>query len=390
MDLDAKVDLTESRDFSNPYTFNEKVPKPVICWLGDSWYDLDYLRERSKACAENDKRIIRKVTKPEQFTTYNLTSTMRTYRSTSSSISFSQTSPTSDVVIDNGTTTFTLSSNVTYSTTLSNNIVWAVGDSHEPTMVYIKDDYNKTKYNVTYCGNFHTEEDPEVKKRLMAYSVYDDLWGHHGRPFDEVLLSKMKRDSIHYDLFPWESNDVHYSVYREDENNWLPWYASAWKMIQRCAPETIRQHFQNHWNALNYNYAEIETTLDTVNDINHWAYYDEDDPFPWDPGLHTVTDGSHLLKEEPDMENYSERIHDVAPWMVDMLRDTWRSYITEKLVDEYMSAHWYDFTLPAYQEKWFHMEDPDEKTYIQPTTLQSIMARINTITINRSDMEGWV
>ena len=27
MDLDAKVDLTESRDFSNPYTFNEKVPK---------------------------------------------------------------------------------------------------------------------------------------------------------------------------------------------------------------------------------------------------------------------------------------------------------------------------------------------------------------------------
>ena len=36
MDLDAKVDLTESRDFSNPYTFNEKVSKPVICWLGDS------------------------------------------------------------------------------------------------------------------------------------------------------------------------------------------------------------------------------------------------------------------------------------------------------------------------------------------------------------------
>ena len=55
-----------------------------------------------------------------------------------------------------------------------------------------------------------------------------------------------------------------------------------------------------------------------------------------------------------------------------------------------MSAHWYDFTLPAYQEKWFHMEEPDEKTYIQSSTLQSIMARINTITINRSDMNGWV
>ena len=257
-------------------------------------------------------------------------------------------------------------------------------------MVYIKDDYNKTKYNVTYYGDFHTEEDPETRKRLMAYSVYDDLWGHHGRAFDEVPLSKMKRDSIHYDLFPWESNDVHYPVYREDENNWLPWYASAWKMIQRCTLEAIRHHFQNHWNALNYNYAEIEATLDTVNDINHWGCYDKDDPFPWDPGAHTVTDGSRLLKEEPDMENYSDRIHDVAPWMVDMLRDTWRNYITQKLVDEYMSAHWYDFTLPAYQEKWFHMEDSDEKTYIQPTTLQSIMARINTITINRSDIIDWV
>lgn len=389
MDLDAKVDLTESRDFSNLYTFNEKVSKPVICWLGDSWYDLDYLRERSKACAENDRRLIRKVTKPEQFTTYNLYNTMRTYRSTSSSISFSQTSSTPDVVIDNWTTTFTLSGNVNYSTTSSNNIVWAIGDSHEPTMVYIKDDYNKTKYNVTYYGDSHTEEDPEVKKRFMAYSVYDDLWGHHERPFDEVPLSKMKSDPIHYDLFPWKTNDVHYSVYREDENNWLPWYASAWKMIQRCTPEAIRHHFQNHWNALNYNYAEIEATLDIVNDINHWGYYDEDDPFPWDPGVHTVTDGSHLLKEEPDMENYSERIHDVAPWIVDMLRDTWRNYITQKLVDEYMSAHWYDFTLPAYQEKWFHMEEPDEKTYLN-STMQNIISRINTITINRSDIIGYV
>lgn len=89
------------------------------------------------------------------------------------------------------------------------------------------------------------------------------------------------------------------------------------------------------------------------------------------------------------MENYSERIHDVAPWMVDMLRDTWRNYITQKLVDEYMSAHWYDFTLPAYQEKWFHMEEPDEKTYLN-STMQNIISRINTITINRSDIIGWV
>lgn len=387
--MDAKVDLTESRDFSNAYNFNEKETKPVICWLGSSWYDLDYLRERSKACAENDKRIVRKVAKPDQFTTYNRYNKLRT--STSTSISFSQTSSTPEVVFDNGTTTFTLSGSLNYQTTstLSNNIVWEIGESHDPTMIYITDNYDENKYKVTYHGDFNTEEDPELKRRLMANSVYDDLWGHHGRPFDEVPLSKMKSDPIYYDLFPWESNETHYPVYRKDENNWLPWYESAWKMIQRCTPEAIRRYFQDHWNALKYDYGEIEATLDIVNDINHWGYFDDDDPFPWDPGVQTLTDGSRLLKEEPDMDDYSDRIHDVAPWMVDMLRDTWRDYITQKLVDEYMSAHWYDFTLPVYQEKWFHMEDVDEKSYVQ-ATMQSIMSRINTITINRSDIDGWV
>ena len=51
--------------------------------------------------------------------------------------------------------------------------------------------------------------------------------------------------------------------------------------------------------------------------------------------------------------------------MFDMIRDTWRRSISPELVNEYMSAHWYEFTIPEYREKWFHNENKEPTNVIQ-------------------------
>ena len=65
--MDAQVDLTERSVFDkNPSIRVQIDSEPLIGWLCGplgEMASLEYLRKRSKECAENDKRLVRKIGK---------------------------------------------------------------------------------------------------------------------------------------------------------------------------------------------------------------------------------------------------------------------------------------------------------------------------------------
>ena len=65
--MDAQVDLTERSVFNKNSNIRVQVDsEPLISWLCGplgEMASLEYLRKRSKECAENDKRLVRKIGK---------------------------------------------------------------------------------------------------------------------------------------------------------------------------------------------------------------------------------------------------------------------------------------------------------------------------------------
>ena len=179
-------------------------------------------------------------------------------------------------------------------------------------------------YTITYQFSADTHDVngmEEYKKRILHQTILTELWGSSDRPFDQIPL---KPEST--EMFPWETKKEE-SI---QEDKLFPWKVKP-----------------------------------TANWIDTWELFvDNNSGLPWDPTDKAITDHDYVESKDP-IRNYTEWIQAILPWMFDMIRDTWRSSISPELVNEYMSAHWYEFTIPEYREKWFHNDNKEPVNMIQ-------------------------
>ena len=197
-------------------------------------------------------------------------------------------------------------------------------------------------YTITYRYDTNTSDDSgmeEYKRRIHRQTVLEELWGSSYRPFDQIPLKSNSTG-----MFPWETEKEE-SI---QEDKLFPW--------------------------------EVKHT---ANWLHTWELFvDKDNVLPWDPTDKAITDHDYVESKDP-IRNYTEWMQEILPWMFDMIRDTWRSSISPELVNEYMSAHWYEFTIPEYREKWFHNENKEPVNMIQflSDSVQNIAITNGNITV---------
>ena len=208
---------------------------------------------------------------------------------------------------------------------------------------YDLSDYgNLGTYTITYQFSADTPDVAgmeEYKRRIHRQTVLEELWGSSYRPFDQIPLKSNSSG-----MFPWETKKEE-SI---QEDKLFPW--------------------------------EVKHT---ANWLHTWELFvDKDNVLPWDPTDKSITDHDYVVPKDP-IRNYTEWMQDILPWMFDMIRDTWRRSISPELVNEYMSAHWYEFTIPEYREKWFHNENKEPVNMIQflSDSVQNIAISSNNINI---------
>lgn len=349
--MDAQVDLTERSVFDKSTGIRVQIDsEPLIGWLCpiQGEVSLEYLRKRSKECAENDKRLIRKIgeLKNQAYlyhpnSAYTSTSTFNTTLSWNSGRNTwtydtrpNRTYVSSTSNITNYTNTnITVTSSGMYATTASGMEV-----------TYDLSDYgNLGTYTITYQYGADTHDAAEMeayKRRIFRQTILTELWGSSHRPFDQIPL---KPEST--EMFPWETKKEE-SI---QEDKLFPW--------------------------------ETKHSADWLGKT--WELFvDKDYVVPWDPTEKAITDHDYVPPKDP-IRNYTEWIKEILPWMFDMIRDTWRHSISPELVNEYMSTHWYEVTIPEYREKWFHNENKEPVNTIQflSDSVQNIAITNNTINV---------
>ena len=343
--MDAQVDLTERSVFNkNPSIRVQIDSEPLIGWLTSvqsGEVSLEYLRQRSKECAENDKRLIRKIGTPQKTNQYQAYTSSTFTSSTTAFTSLSWNAGSNTWITDMRPNRTYLSS--TPSITSNSNTNITVTSSGMDVRYDLSDYGNLGTYTITYQFSADTPDVAgmeEYKRRILRQTILTELWGSSDRPFDQIPL---KPEST--EMFPWETKKE--EVIQEDKL--FPW--------------------------------EDKHTANWLD--NTWEMF-EDKIYvvPWDPSEKAITDHDYVVPKDP-IRNYTEWMQDILPWMFDMIRDTWRRSISPELVNEYMSAHWYEFTIPEYREKWFHNENKEPVNTIQflSDSVQNIAISSNNINI---------
>lgn len=322
--MDVQVDLTERSVFDkNPSIRVQIDSEPLIGWLCGplgEMASLEYLRKRSKECAENDKRLVRKIGKlKNQPYMYYPNSTFTSTSTSTFLTSLSWNSGRNTWAYDTRPDRTYVSSTPSITNT---NITVNTSGMH---VTYDLSNYEALgTYTITYRYDTDTFDDSgmeEYKRRIHRQTVLEELWGSSYRPFDQIPLKSNSTE-----MFPWETEKEE-SI---QEDKLFPW--------------------------------EVKYT---ANRLHTWELFvDKDNVLPWDPTDKSITDHDYVEPKDP-IRNYTEWIQAILPWMFDMIRDTWRSSISPELVNEYMSAHWYEFTIPEYREKWFHNENKEPVNMIQ-------------------------
>lgn len=323
--MDAQVDLTERSVFNkNPNIRVQIDSEPLIGWLcpipGE--VTLEYLRKRSKECAENDKRLIRKIGTPKKTYQYQAYSSTFTSSSTTSFSTLSWNAGRNAWTYDARPDRTYISSTPSITSNTNTNITVTSSGMH---VTYDLSDYEtRGTYTITYQYDTDSYDESgmeEYRKRKFRQSVLAELWGSSYRPFDQIPLKSKSTE-----MFPWETKKEE-SI---QEDKLFPW-----------------------------------DDRPTANRLHTWELFvDNDDILPWDPTDKAITDHDYVEPKDP-IRNYTEWIQEILPWMFDMLRDTWRRSISPELVNEYMSTHWYEFSIPEYREKWFHNENKEPENVIQ-------------------------
>lgn len=339
--MDAQVDLTERSVFNKDDRIRVQIDsEPLIGWLTaiqNEEVSLEYLRKRSKECAENDKRLIRKIGTPQK---------THQYQAYTSSTYTSSTTTFTSLTWNAGSNTWItdLRPNRTYVSSTpsitSNTNVNITADTSEMHVTYDISNYgNHGTYTITYRYDTDTYDESgmeEYKKRKFRQTVLTELWGSSHRPFDQIPL---KPEST--EMFPWETKKE--EVIQEDKL--FPW--------------------------------ETKHTADWLGKT--WEIFmDNIYGIPWNPMEKAITDHDYIEPKDP-IKNYTQWIQEILPWMFDMIRDTWRISISPELVNEYMSTHWYEVTVPEYREKWFHNENKEPAI-----TIQSLSDSVQNIAITNN------
>lgn len=333
--MDAQVDLTERSVFDKSSSIRVQIDsEPLIGWLTtvqNGEVSLEYLRKRSKECAENDKRLIRKIGTPQKTHQYQAytSSTFTSSTTTFTSLRWDAGSNTWTYDIRPNRTYVSSTPSITSSSNTDINVTAAgmhVVSSSGMNVTYDLSEYgNLGSYTITYqfTADTHDAEGmEEYKKRIFRQTILTELWGSSHRPFDQIPL---KSEST--EMFPWETKKE--EVIQEDKL--FPW--------------------------------ETKHTADWLGKT--WEIFmDNIYGIPWNPMEKAITDHDYVEPKDP-IKNYTQWIKEILPWMFDMIRDTWRISISPELVNEYMSTHWYEVTVPEYREKWFHNENKEPKTVIQ-------------------------
>lgn len=325
--MDPKVDLTEDGIFRQRTKKLEIVP--VICWYGHS-NDLDYLKNKIKLAQTRDTELVPK----KEFNLDNMglddtiTYTIRTNSNGGQTYYIDTTSLN------------TTSSYTSYiSTTSTNNWTVSYQTSTETSYTYTSGNAYST-IRVNYKTHAYTEQS-------MLEEVREKLWGTSKLPIDEVPFNKQRaKDSIAWNLTP-----VINIKEDRDPTDIFPWYSH-----HRCRFDSFVETLIRHWMDLKFHPTRATISFDDIIDEKrvHWdnQYYQDVD-YPWDFGYEE--------KQPEKPETFTEYIHDVAPWMVDMLRDVWRHSISPDLVAEYFTYNWHNMTVPYYKKKWFESSDASKE-----------------------------
>lgn len=223
-------------------------------------------------------------------------------------------------------------------------------------------------YSITYDKNRNWKLPKETLEDKLQ-KIREKLWGVRDRPkIEGVVKSKeiqkpypwyvdnMEELQLDYfqGIFPWYptysrnvSSDMVFKAYKDAVER----FDQATKFVQG----EFNEAFNDLVNILRYpsNYPSV-------------AYLENSElreSFPWELGDRAIIDLplSDLIEESDKQPSYTDEIRDCLPWMIDMLRDVWRTTISRKLIEDYFKDHWYQITIPELQKKWFNGDTGNPK-----------------------------
>ena len=236
-----------------------------------------------------------------------------------------------------------------------------------------------TSYNVVWdyypyqiFSNNTTSTTSSYNRISFDMDVDVDIWGCEES--DKNIMEGFPEDRRRNEpVIPWSSkNEIEESAY-ESPPNVCPWlselktgnvhihYSNSstyYKMGVSFDQKELEQYFKliHEGNDLFddelFDLCMDGTLIETVRN----GFVDDDQVFPWENSKKE----SHRNKKSQYLPTYTDQMRWKIPWIVDMLRDIWRSTITEDLVDEYFSSEWYNIQNPELRAKWFSPPKEDE------------------------------
>lgn len=223
-------------------------------------------------------------------------------------------------------------------------------------------------YTITYDKNRNWKQ-PEETFEDKLQKIRETLWGVRDHPkIEGVVKSKESRKP-----YPWYADNTEelQSDYFQEIFPWYPMYSRnvSSDMVFKAYKDAVERFDQ----ATKFVQGEfIEAFHDLVNTLRYPSNYPSvaylenselRESFPWEIGDRASIDLplSDLIEESDERPSYTDEIRDCLPWMIDMLRDVWRTTISRKLIEDYFKDHWYQITIPKLQKKWFNGDTENPK-----------------------------
>lgn len=355
-----QFDLTEDGQFTKKWSLSQshKEAQPLICWLGRS-LDIDQLRKLAKRNHELEQQLVPKsyFTDEKFEKAFDCSGINNTYlhvnRDTEVEIRHHIWTNVSNTTSTTSTITYTFGNTTMYIDGIYNSSGTSYTTSYKPNTTF-----RKYVYTTDTCGEYTEQEDStdEKMKELREY-----LWGCPNRPTMELPIGTTRmKNEFSIDLygnptFPWDNREDKILRYHEpiNKSKMFPWQPT---------------------------YVDDQMFEMSDNDF-------------WDMEESAITDDNYVIPIEPTIETnskFTNRIADIIPWMVDMIRDTWRQTISQDLIDEYFTDQWYNMTDPKYRDRWFSGKQKEEKVTPLPDWIITSSVQRNIYLTSNTVSEGQI
>lgn len=216
-------------------------------------------------------------------------------------------------------------------------------------------------YTIAYDKNRNWRS-PEETLEDKLQKIRETLWGMGDRPkIEGVVKSKESRKP-----YPWHMDNTE-ELQLDYFRGIFPWYPMYSRNVSsdivfhtyKDVVERFDQATKFVQGEFNEAFDDIVNTLQYPSIYPSLAYLENSElreSFPWEIGDQAIIDLplSDLIEESDKQPSYTDEIRDCLPWMIDMLRDVWRTTISRKLIEDYFKDHWYQITIPELQKKWFN------------------------------------